>query len=87
MVEISYLEFDDQEDRNSDAYPENQKKGSFRLRVEPQMYLLAMVTVPDALEVEILEAVRTLLRMAYEQGKAVGSRLELERREQRLGCG
>jgi hypothetical protein len=52
----------------SNAY-EKIEKTSFKLTVEPEMYLLALIENPNKLEPDVLPAVRRLMYQAYRQGK------------------
>jgi hypothetical protein len=70
--EVTYLEFDDEDDPKSRAYKTEEERTSIRITVLPQMYLLAMVEDPKVLAGDVLEAVETLMYAAYEQGKRVG---------------
>jgi hypothetical protein len=68
MTKITYLEFNDPDDPESNAY-EKIEKTSFKLTVEPEMYLLALIENPNKLEPDVLPAVRRLMYQAYRQGK------------------
>ena len=67
----TYLEFNDSEDPESNAY-KKEERTSFKITVEPQMYLLAMIDEPKAVHSDVLPAVKKLMQVAYYQGKEVG---------------
>lgn len=67
----TYLEFEDPDDHESNAYkPEG--RTSFKITVQPEMYLLAMIDDPKAISPDVLPAVRQLMYASYWQGKEVG---------------
>ncbi|KKL94518.1 hypothetical protein LCGC14_1863910 [marine sediment metagenome] len=74
----TYLEFEDPDDPESDAHESSKRKTSFKIGVQPEMYLLAMIKDPNALESDVLPAVRQLMYASYLQGKRV--RREVERK-------
>lgn len=75
MSEIPYFEFSDPDDPESGAYPHAAKKTSFKITIEPQLYLLVMIEKDHAklLPPDALTAVRQLMEASYEQGKRVGA--------------
>ena len=71
MTDNTYLEFEDADDHNSNAYKPDGRT-SFRFTVQPEMYLMAMIDDPKTLNADVLPAVRQLMEVAYWQGKEVG---------------
>jgi len=72
--EVTYLEFEDEEDSRSMVY-KDEERTSFRIMVQPEMYLLALIDDPKAIQGDVLPAVRQLMDAAYEQGKQLGKSL------------
>lgn len=74
MGEIPYFEFNDPDDPESNAHPSAKEKMSFKLGVEPQMYLVAMIDKDHVklLPPDALPAVKQLMQASYLQGKRVG---------------
>lgn len=75
----TYLEFEDPEDPESGSHESVGGKTSFKIGVQAEMYLLALVKEPKALDGDVLPAVRQLMDASYLQGKRVGQ--EVERRK------
>ena len=72
--EVTYLEFEDEEDSRSMVY-KDEERTSFRIMVQPEMYLLALIDDPKTIQGDVLPAVRQLMDAAYEQGKQLGKSL------------
>ena len=74
----TYLEFEDPDDTESNAHKkaDGKKKTSFRIVVQPEVFLVAMIAEDAALTSDVLPAVRQLMNAAYLQGKRVGQELE-----------
>lgn len=75
MSEVPYFEFNDSDDPESNSHPSHKEKMSFKISVEPQMYLVAMIEKDHVkmLPPDTLRAVGQLMKAAYEQGKRVGA--------------
>ena len=71
----TYLEFEDPEDSESNTY-EKEERISFKLTIQPEMYLVAMIENSKALAPDVLPAVRQLMYTSYLQGKRVGQEVE-----------
>ena len=76
QMEVTYLEFEDPDDPESNAHESSKGKKSFRIQIQPEMYLLAMIEEPKALPSDVPPAVRQLMYAAYDQGKRVGQEME-----------
>lgn len=71
--DATYLEFEDPDDPESNAY-KKEDRTSFRMTVQPEMYLIALIEDPKHLHPDVLPAVRRMLYQAYRQGKEVGQK-------------
>lgn len=69
--QVTYLEFEDPDDPESNAC-KDEERTSFKLSVQPEMYLVALIEDPKHLHPDVLPAVRRMLYQAYRQGKKVG---------------
>jgi len=74
----TYLEFEDPDDPESIKYEASEKKPSFKISVQPEICLVALIRDAKGLASDVLPAVRQLMYASYLQGKRVGQ--EIERR-------
>lgn len=72
----TYLEFEDPDDSESNAHESSKAKMSFRLGLQPETYLVALIKEPKSLDADVLPAVRQLMYASYLQGKRVGQEME-----------
>ena len=72
----TYLEFEDPDDPESNAYESSKEKTSIKLTVQPEMFLVAIIEKSGGLAPDVLPAVRQLMDASYLQGKQVGQEIE-----------
>ena len=77
MGEVPYFEFHDPDDSESDAHSSAKDKKSFKLGIEPQMFLVGMIEKDHVkmLPPDALPAVKQLMQASYLQGKRVGQQI------------
>ncbi len=80
----TYLEFEDPDDHESHAHESAEQKTSFRITVQPEMYLAAMVENPKELSPDVFPVVRQLMYASYLQGKRVGDEAARRRLEESI---